>query len=300
VTSPSLGLRTDAELDLDSPVADRAARRRWRGPLALLVTAVLVGAAAGAVTRTLTANPPPPAPPQAELGFAEGHLDGGTVATLRLTVHNSASNPVTVTGFEADGVRAERVTQQVRRIVPGGETVMLLVPVTADCTRTLIFTPLEAVVRFADGGTVPAVPDRSLASAGGLCRQLRAELPDGWWDPWAGATARPVGDDLQVTLPPLDPGATIVGVWAGQAILSYTGPPAPAPDGSLSLVLAPPRHCVVSPGDRVPTGLRVLLTRGGENGLRMRHTPLGPEVARWLLRHATCDDEAGPVPTRSP
>jgi hypothetical protein len=112
VTPPVFALRPDeaAELDLDSPAVVPRARRRRRGTLALFVAALLVGAGLGAVTRTLTAGTPPPPLPQANLAFGGAHLDGDTVATLRVTVHNGADTAVTVTAFEADGIRAGRVT----------------------------------------------------------------------------------------------------------------------------------------------------------------------------------------------
>jgi hypothetical protein len=284
VTPPVFALQpgSGAELDLDSPTAHHAAGRRWRGPVALLVAVVLIGASIGAVTRTLTAGTPPPALPQAELGFAEAHLDGDTVATLRVTVHNSSAAAVTVTSFEAEGIHTERVTAAVGRQVPPHATTAILVPVSADCTRSLIFTDLNAVLHLGDGTTVRAVPDRDLASAGGLCRQLRAALPDGWWDLWSGVTVRPVGDNLELTMPALEPGASLAGVWIGQTLLAYAAAAEPVGDVYKPIQLLPPDRCIVASGDRVPTGLRILLT--GEGGLRNRYVVLGPDLARWIMR----------------
>jgi len=271
-----------AELDLDSPAAVPRARRRYRGTLALLVAALLIGASLGAVTRTLTAGTPPPPLPQAILTFGGAHLDGDTVATLRVTVHNSAATAVTVTAFEADGIRTGRVTERVRTTVEPHTTAAVLVPVAADCSRTLVFTALKAQLRLADGGVVPAVPDRTLASAGGLCRQLRAALPNGWWDPWAGVTLRPVGPHLELTLPPLDPGGSVAGVWVGKTLLSYATAAEPVGNRYKPILLVQPRNCVVANGDRVPTGLNILLT--GRGGLRNRYVVVGPDLARWLMQ----------------
>jgi hypothetical protein len=271
-----------AELDLDTPVTGPRRQRRWRGPLALFVAVVLVGASAGAVTRTLTAGTPPPPPPQAELSFATAHLAGDTVASLRLTVHNFGGSAITVTALEAEGIRDGRVTAAVDGTVPAGQTAAFLVPVDADCTRSLIFTSLEAQVRLADGETVPAVPDRVLASAGGLCRQLRAALPDGWWDPLPGVTGRVVGDRLELTLPPLDPGVKLAGVWVGQTLLATESPPVLVGTSYPSIRLLPPAGCPVATGDRVPTGVKILTT--GNQRLRSRYSVIGPDLARWLLR----------------
>ena len=282
--TPVFALRQDdgPELDLDSPAVAPGGRRRHRGLLALLVAGLLLGAGAGAVTRTLTAGTPPPPLPQANLAFAEAHLDGDTIATLRLTVHNSAATAVTVTEFEADGIRTERITAPVRKTVAPDSTAAFLVPVAADCSRTLVFKALQARLRMSDGTVVPAVPERALGSAGGLCRQLRAALPDGWWDPWAGVTLRPVGGYLELTLPPLDPSASLAGVWVGKTILAYAAPAEPVGNRYKPILLVPPRDCVIANGERLPTGIRVLLT--GDGGLRNRYVVIGPELARWLLQ----------------
>ena len=282
--TPVFALRQDdgPELDLDSPAVAPGVRRRHRGLLALLVAGLLLGAGAGAVTRTLTAGTPPPPLPQANLAFAEAHLDGDTIATLRLTVHNSAATAVTVTEFEADGIRTERITAPVRRTVAPHSTAAFLVPVAADCSRTLVFKALKAQLRLSDGTAVPAVAQRTLTSAGGLCRQVRAALPDGWWDPWAGVTLRPVGEYLELTLPPLNPGASLAGVWVGKTLLAYLHAAEPVGNRYKPILLVPPRDCVIANGERLPTGVRILLT--GEGGLRNRYVVIGPDLARWLLK----------------
>jgi hypothetical protein len=286
VTPPVSALHPapDAELDLDVAPVDPRPRGHWRAALALFLVAVLVGAASGAVLRTLTAGTPPPALPQAELGFVEGHLDGGTIATLRLTIRNGSPVPVAIDRFEAAGIRTDRVTVPVRRTVPGRGTTAMLLPVNVDCTRTLVFSALEARVILGDGTAVPAVTARRLAAAGGLCRQLRGELPEGWWDPWSGVTHRMVGDNLELTLPPVDPGVGLAGVWVGDTLLA-TVPPRVVLVGNRypPFQLMPPDHCVLGDGARMPTGVRILLA-GGTRGLRTRYVVIGPDLARWLLR----------------
>jgi hypothetical protein len=280
VTPPVIA-PTGAELDLDVPPLGARRRRRWFWPFAVVLTVVLVGAATGAALRTVTAGALPPTLPQAELGYVEAHLDGSTTATLRLTVHNPAESPVLVSDVVATGIAEGRISEPVRRTVEGGETAAVLFTVTADCNRSLTFTALDVQVRLADGTTVDAVPTRALASAGGLCRLMRAQLPDGWWDPWPEATARPVGDNLELTLPPLEPGRKLAGIWAGGTILDY-GSPELVGTAYPAITLKPPNGCVLDQARRMPTGLKVLLT--GTDGLRTRYVVVGPELARWLLR----------------
>jgi hypothetical protein len=280
--TPPVTAPTGAELDLDNPPERARPRYRWRGPLAVAVAAVLVGAAAGAAVRAATAGTPPPALPQAEISFVEAHLDGSAVVTVRLTVHNSAPAPVVVSDFVAGGVATTQVTEHVNRPVPGHGTTSILASMTADCSRTLVFTPLKAQLRLGDGAVVDAVPQRELASAGGLCRLVRSELPDGWWDPWPQVTVRPVGEYLEVTMPALDAGASLAGIFAGQTIFAYVRAPEPLGNGYKPIYLLPPKGCVLSDTRRMPTGLKFLLT--GTGGLRTRYVPVGPELARWLLR----------------
>ena len=283
MTPPIVDLRRGAELDLDAPPATVPRGRRWRGPAVALVAALLVSAGVGATLRTLTADPPPPALPQAELAFVEAHLDGNTVATLGVTVHNAGTAPVTVTSFEAEGIRPGRLSQPLDVTVQPEGTTSVRISVTADCRRSLDASPLHARLHMTDGTTVTAVPSRELASAGGLCRQVRAALPDGWWDPWTGVSVELDGDDLRLTLPRLDPGASLAGVWVGKTLLAYAAAPEPAGGTYRPITLVPPEGCILDTESRLPTGLRILLT--GRSGLRDRYVVVGPSLARWLLYH---------------
>jgi hypothetical protein len=283
VTPPVFDLtQRSAELDLDVPATGYRPRRAWRVPLVAAIAALLVSAAAGAAIRTLTAGSPPLALPQAELAFVEAHLDGETVATLRVTVHNAARAPVRVTSFEAEGIRDGHLSVPVDQVVPAEGTIAVRVSVSADCSRSINAKPLRAQLRFADGGTVTAVPSRDLVSAGGLCRQVRGAMPDGWLDPWPGVTIEPAGENLVLTMPPLEPGASLAGVWVGKTLLGYARAPEPVGDSYRPIVLVPPVVCLLDEESRMPTGLRILLT--GHGGLRDRYVVVGPDLARWLMR----------------
>ena len=273
--------RRGAELDLDAP-ASTVPRQRWRGPAIAMVAALLVGAGGGATLRTLTADPPPPVLPQVELGFVEAHLDGDTVATLGVTVHNAGRTPVTVASFEADGVHPGHLSQPLHVTVPSGGTSTMRVTVTADCRKSIDASPLAAEVRMTDGTTATAVPSRQLASAGGLCRQVRGALPDGWWDPWPGVKVEVTEAKLILTLPPLGDGANLSGVWAGKTILTYQERPELVGDRYPPITLLPPDVCLPEP--RLPTGLRILVA-GTPSGLLDRYVVVGPTLARWLLRY---------------
>jgi len=284
MTPPIVDLtRRGAELDLDSPASSGPRRQRWRGPAIATVAALLIGAGAGAALRTLTADAPPPVLPQAVLGFVEAHLDGDTVATLGVTVHNAGRAPVTVASFEADGIRAGHLSQPLHVTVPAGGTTTMRVTVAADCRKSIDATPMRAQLRMADGTTTTAVSSRQLGSAGGLCRQVRAALPDGWWDPWPGVKVEVAGDNLRLTLPPLGEGAILSGVWVGKTILTYPDPPEVVGDRYPPITLLGPTDCVLNGEPRVPTGLRILIA-GTPSGLQDRYVVVGPDLARWLLR----------------
>jgi hypothetical protein len=283
MTPPIVDLtRRGPELDLDAPAQTAPGRRRWRGPAIAVVAALLVGAAVGATLRTLTAAPPPPALPQAELAFVEAHLDGGTMATLGVTVHNAGTAPVTVASFEADGVRPGHLSHALDVTVPAEGTTTTRVTVAADCRRSINASPLRVQLRMTDGTSVTAVPSRRLDSAGGLCRQVRAELPDGWWDPWPEVTVEPDGESMRVTLPTLEPGTKLAGVWVGRTLLGYTPAAEPVAGTNPPIMLVLPDKCVLADEPRLPTGLRILLT--SRSGLRDRYVVVGPTLARWLLR----------------
>jgi hypothetical protein len=282
VTPPIVDFtRRGAELDLDAPATTAARRQRWRGPAVAAVAALLVSGAVGATLRTLTAAAPPPALPQAALTFVEAHLDGDTMATLGVTVHNAGQAPVTVASFEADGVRPGHLSHALGVTVPPEGTTTMRVTVVADCRRSIDVSPLRTQIRLADGTSVTAVPSHELKSAGGLCRRVRAELPDGWWDPWLGVTVEPDGENMRLTLPALDPGASLAGVWVGKTLLGYKTPPEPVGNTYRPLTLLPPSQCLLADEPRLPTGLRILLT--GRSGLRDRYVVVGPSLARWLL-----------------
>lgn len=282
MTPPIVDLtRRGAELDLDAPAQSAPRRQRWRGPAVAVVAALLVGAAVGATLRTMTAAPPPPAIPQAELAFLEAHLDGDTMATLGVTVHNAGTAPVTVASFEADGVRPGHVSHALGVAVPPEGTTTMRVTVTADCRRSIDASPLRVQLRMTDGTSVTPVQSRQLDSAGGLCRQVRAELPDGWWDPWPEVAVVPAGESMRVTLPTLEPGTKLAGVWVGKTLLGYTPVPPPVAGAHPPIMLALPDKCVLDDEPRLPTGLRILLTSPG--GLRDRYVVVGPALAHWLL-----------------
>jgi len=284
MTPPIVDLtRRGAELDLDSPASGGPRRQRWRGPAIATVAALLIGAGAGATLRTLTADAPPPVLPQAELSFVEAHLDGDTKATLGVTVHNAGRLAVTVASFEADGIHAGHVSQPLHVNVPSEGTSTVRITVDADCRKSIDATPLHAQLRMTDGTTTTAVPSRQLGSAGGLCRQVRAALPDGWWDPWPGVKVEVSGETLRLTLPPLGPGAILSGVWVGQTILTYPNPPKLVGDRYLPITFAAPGDCILDGERRLPTGLRILIA-GTPTGLQDRYVVVGPDLARWLLR----------------
>ena len=284
MTPPIAGLtRRGAELDLDAPATNAPRRQRWRAPAIAMVAALLVSAAVGATLRTITADAPPPVLPQAELAFIEAHLDGNTVATLGLTVHNGGVTPVTVASFEADGVHSGHLSRRLDVTVPAKGMTAIRVSVTADCRRSIDASPLRAQVGMADGTTVTAVPSRELGSAGGLCRQVRAALPDGWWDPWEGVTVAPDGENLRLTLPALEPGAILSGVWVGKTIFAQQSLPVLVGNRYQPITLLPPPDCILDAEPRLPTGLHILIANG-KSGLRDRYVVVGPALARWLLR----------------
>jgi hypothetical protein len=83
-------------------------------------------------------------------------------------------------------------------------------------------------------------------------------------------------------MPPLDPGASLAGVWVGPKLLDYTEAAQPVGNTYKPILLVPPRDCVVTNGARAPTGLSILLT--GRTGLRNRYVVIGPDLARWVMR----------------
>ena len=68
----------------------------------------------------------------------------------------------------------------------------------------------------------------------------------------------------------------------GKSLLSYAEAAEPVGNRYKPILLEQPRQCSIANGDRVPTGLNILLI--GKDGLRNRYVVVGPDLARWLLQ----------------
>lgn len=279
---PGPALPPSVELDLDT-AAERPPERASHRTLIALVALVLVGGTAGLVTGALRSQSAPPPGIEAEVTFVESHYDQGPVATLRFTVHNPQPAPITITGVRAGGITTRPVHIGITHVVKTGTTETVDVTVEPDCNRFLDAQPMTATLTLAGGGTAPVLPPPALQSAGGLCRQVRADLPAGWADPLLGGRVQRVGPDLRVQLPAVAAGSRLAGVWAGELLLA-TRTPVQIVNGVLPpLQLVLPNACPLPANvARVPTGVRLLLIDA--DGLRQRYAPLGPELAAWLLQ----------------
>lgn len=276
----------DDDLDRPPPPRPPAPPPDRRGVVltALVLTALAVGALAGAL---ISPPAPPRPPPSVTMAPEEAYLADGPVLVVRLTVGNPGDERARLTGLVVEGGGA-RLLESLDVTVPPGGSATADVRLHPRCpgndraARAHVISPSEPQ------GVIPVSLTRALAAVNGLCAAVDTRLPSGW------STERPAlgtvvdGGDLVVTVGDLS-GDRLSGITVDDQFLPtvfvrdrlLTSSARLRPGENTVLRLRGPPPCIVdSAGAPAPTTLRLLAH--GDDSLVQRLVAVGPELTRWV------------------